>query len=144
MEYFEKLVPKEEAASTKKLMDELGLSTEYLSSNFIDYSVYSFDESMDLIVKFLNELSSEISNEIDFNDEVSDTYKLNIGLFKPISEEKFMKFDISQNGNVFSIHMKFGNKPEKEIDPGQFNNIIAYLVSHGQVYDYEIDSTIKV
>lgn len=144
MEYFKKLVPKEEAISTKQFMDELGLSEEYMSSNFVDYSVYDFNTGMDLIVKFLNEFSSEVSDEIDFNSEMSDTYKLNIELLKPISEEKFFQFNISQNNDVFTIGMNFGNKPEKQIDSELFNNIIAYLVSHGQVYDYEIDSTLSL
>lgn len=144
MEYFNKLVPTEEAISTKRFMDELGLNEEYMSSNFIDYSVYDFDTGMDLVVKFLNEFSSEISDEMDFNSEMSDTFKLNIELLKPISEEKFFSFNINQNGDIFMINMKFGNKPEKQIDPELFNNIIAYLVSHGQVYDYEIDSTVSI
>ena len=144
MEYFNKLIPKDEAISTKQFMDEIGIDEEYMSTNFVDYSVYDFDTGMDLIVKFLNEFSSEISDEMDFNSDISDAYGLNIELLEPISEKKNFQFNISQEKDLFTINMRFGNKPEKQIDSGMFNNIIAYLVCHGKVYDYEIDSTVSL
>lgn len=144
MEYFKKLIPKDEAVSTKQFMDEIGIDEEYMSTNFVDYSVYDFDTGMDLIVKFLNEFSSEISDEMDFNSDISDAYGLNIELLEPISEKKNFQFNISQEKDLFTINMRFGNKPEKQIDSGMFNNIIAYLVCHGKVYDYEIDSTVSL
>lgn len=143
MEYFDKLIPGNEAIVTKKFMDDIGMNEIYMSSNFIDYSIYDYDTSIDLITKFLNEFSSRLGDELEFNSEMTDKYELNIELIRPISEDKFMRFRIEQKDEDFLIHIYF-NDNKKQVSVDLFNNIMAYLVSHGQVYDYEIDSTISI
>ena len=115
---------------------------EFFNKNIIDYnSAYSEDETMDLIINFLNNFSSHVDDELDFHYDL-DRFNLVINLIKPIIQKSFMKFKLKQKNDTLQIYLIFGDKTV-EINSELFNCVIAYMVCHGLVYDYQIDSIIK-
>lgn len=143
MEFLKKLLSEDEINQVEKiLLKEIELPDDYFVNNIIDYeNYYSDEESMDLIVDFLNNFSTEVDDEIEFHEQFP-RYNLLVSLIKPISEKKFLDFKIKKKNDNFKFYVIFNDKV-LEINSILFNTIMAYLVSHGLVYDFELESIIK-
>lgn len=143
MDYTKKILSQEEINDVEDLIyKKMIMPIEFFNKNIIDYnSAYSEDETMDLIINFLNNFSSHVDDELDFHYDL-DRFNLVINLIKPIIQKSFMKFKLKQKNDTLQIYLIFGDKTV-EINSELFNCVIAYMVCHGLVYDYEIDSIIK-
>lgn len=140
MDFVKKLLSEDEISQAEQIIfNSLKLPNEYFKYNTIDY--YDEDTSLDLIVEFLNNFSSKIDDEIDFHDDFS-KFDLNITLIKPITDEKILEFNINKNNDNFQFKVTHNNNTVK-INPVLFNTIMAYLVCHGVIYDFELESIIE-
>lgn len=142
MNFIKKLLSDDEIKQTEDIIfDKLNVPSDYFYENVIDYkNINDFDQSMDLIVKFLNEFSLIFDDELEFHAEIPE-FKLKVSLIKPITEEKYFYLILKQNDSGRSFFAKF-NGITVEINPNLFNCIMACFVANGMVYDYEIDSKI--
>ena len=143
MDFIKKLLSNDEIKKVEDIIfDKLNVPSQYFIENIIDYNINNnFDESMDLIVKFLNDFSQNFDDEVEFHDEIPQ-FKLKVSLIQPITERKYFYLILKQHDDNRQFFVKF-NKKISEIDANLFNCIMACLVCNGMVYDYEIDSKIK-
>jgi len=143
MDYVKKLLSKNEIDQVEEILfKRFIISDDMFTSNIIDYdNHYSKESSMDLIVNFLNNFSTVVDDEIEFHDQIP-IYVLKIYLIKPISEKKFFEFKVDKQNDSYEYYATYNGHTEK-IDPMLLNTIMAYLVSHGLVFDFELESTIK-
>lgn len=141
MEYIN-ILNKNELQIVKNIFDnEIKIPNKYFIENIIDFSLFDNTEVSNLIIKFLNDLSRHIDEEIEFHNKF-EKYVINLYLIKPIDDKRYIKFSIICENDEIDIYVIFNNI-KKKIDINIFNCMIAYLVEKGTVYDYNIETILQ-
>lgn len=144
MKYTEKLLTIDEINTVQKILSDLSWSNNIVN---IDYDQFNnFDKAINLIISFLNNFSDEIDSELEFHSKFAN-FKIIISLIQPITDDVILKLFISCSSINDELITKYFVKYKKnsiEIDSNALNNIVAYLLSNGFIYNYELESNFSL
>mgnify|MGYP000907479441 CR=1 FL=1 len=144
MKYTEKLLTIDEINTVQKILSDLSWSNDIVN---IDYDQFNnFDKAINLIISFLNNFSDEIDSELEFHSKFAN-FKIIISLIQPITDDVILKLFISCSSINDELTTKYFVKYKKnsiEIDSNALNNIVAYLLSNGFIYNYELESNFSL
>ncbi len=144
MKYTEKLLTIDEITTVQKILSDLSWSNDIVN---IDYDQFNnFDKAINLIISFLNNFSDEIDSELEFHSKFAN-FKIIISLIQPITDDVILKLFISCSSINDELITKYFVKYKKnsiEIDSNTLNNIVAYLLSNGFIYNYELESNFSL
>lgn len=145
MEFVKKLLSQDEINIIENIIfNIINISKIYFNQNIIDYEhFYNKENAINLIIKFLNNFTDKINAEIEYNYQFP-KYKLIITLIRPITENKLLDIILKKKINKFDLdlYILFNNKTYK-FDISILNLLMAYLVSFGLIYDFELKTIIK-
>lgn len=148
MDIVKKLMSEKEINDTEMIIREkLKLSDDIFNNEVINFNLYPNDDAHDLVVAMLNNFTFEFDEELDHHIKNHKNFELNVGLIKPYAPDKldiepFIYLSVTENDDGRKFYVMH-NDSKIEIDVGLFNCLIAYLVAHGTVYNYEINSIVK-